>query len=192
MNCSSCRDPDSGKSFTWSALSLFPPIDLRDATDASRVQQATEHEIAKQLLSHLHRGSLGPGTVNDKYKALRKRSLLERLDSYSPSSAAGTDWDDLREAASKMFASLDTNNDGLVVETELAYWGVRGGVPVEEDYFTMRIRSNQEQAIADAGLDFGPLDSLTTSELMAECDANKDGLISFQELWSVLIENATL
>jgi hypothetical protein len=192
MNCSSCRDPDSGKSFTWSALSLFPPIDLRDATDASRVQQATEHEIAKQLLSHLHRGSLGPGTVNDKYKALRKRSLLERLDSYSPSSAAGTDWDDLREAASKMFASLDTNNDGLVVETELAYWGVRGGVPVEEDYFTMRNRSNQEQAIVDAGLDFGPLDSSTTSELMAECDANKDGLISFQELWSVLIENVTL
>jgi len=191
MHCSSCRDPDTCKSFTWSALSLFPPIDLRVASDAACAQKVAEYEIANRLLSYFHRGSLWPGTVNDNYKSWRKRALFERLDPY-PSSPDEADFRALRVAVSDMFASLDTNNDGMVSEAELAYWGVRGGVPLEEeeDYFSKRTRSKDEQEISDTDVDFGPLDSATTGELMAECDADKDGLINFEELWRVIVEDA--
>jgi hypothetical protein len=74
-------------------------------------------------------------------------------------------------------------------------------VPVEEDDF-MRMTSrrtshstgtnaapetNKEPTNTTTG--FAPLDAAATRDLMAQCDTDKDGYISFPDLWDVLRES---
>jgi hypothetical protein len=60
-SCSSCEDPNTGDTFSWSALAAFEPIDLRvkdgDAslTDEDLLKKA-EEEIVKRIQSRFHRG----------------------------------------------------------------------------------------------------------------------------------------
>ena len=60
--CSSCKDPDSGDTFSWAALATFEPIDLRDAvkdgeatlTNEDLLKKA-EEEIVKRIHLRFHR-----------------------------------------------------------------------------------------------------------------------------------------
>ncbi len=62
-SCSSCKDPDSGDTFSWAALAAFEPIDLRDAvkdgeaTTTDDLLMKAEEEIVKRIQSRFHRGN---------------------------------------------------------------------------------------------------------------------------------------
>jgi hypothetical protein len=144
--CSSCLDPDTSKSFTWSALSLFTPIDLRTKSthdssthDASTHDSQSHHsaallEIVKRLQACFHRGSVMQDTVLALYSSWRKLSILERLPSFRACrSFSSIDWDGARAEALVMFSSLDLDDDGLISQAELAYWCVEGGVPLQDE-----------------------------------------------------------
>lgn len=116
--CSSCRDPDTGKPFSWSALGQFEPIDLRVVGDEAngaaqqRGAEVCELEIVKRIQSRFHRGKHIQHTAR-MYSYWNKYALLECL-------TAGLDEPDrmLAEVAA-LFERLDTNKNGEIDKAEL-------------------------------------------------------------------------
>jgi hypothetical protein len=59
-SCSSCKNPDSGDTFSWAALEDFEPIDLRvkdgEATLTHEdLLKKAEEEIVERIQSRFHR-----------------------------------------------------------------------------------------------------------------------------------------
>lgn len=107
-----------------------------------------------------------------------------------------------------MFTSLDVDKDGLISRTELAYWCVKGGVPLEDQFAAYQKsilanfnndHDNACDAAVVAHLDFTTLDEDTTRQVMAECLTSQageggggggDALVAFDALWAVLLTGA--
>ena len=207
---STCRDPDTKDAFSWSALSLFSPIDLRDMDvhdqdcwDMEKFSDAVFH-ISKLLQCFFHRDSLMPNKLQAKYASWRRTLLLERLKSFQAYTLAPImqrvhDDKILKTEARALFNALDTDQDGTVTKEVLAYWGAVGGVPMEKDELGMlaaeleRSKPNHPNmgnlpVCSKNGDAFSPFDAAVTSDLMAQCDTAKEGVISFDQLYVVLKE----
>lgn len=161
-SCSSCRDPDTGDTFTWRALESFPPIDLRVAggektraddgngiQEEEQLQGKAELEIIKRIQSRFHRGDHIQNTLEKSYSHWRKAALFDSFD------ATIDEPDSLRAEVLALFNSMDTNLDGIIDKTEL----ISG---------------------------FPQIDSMTADSLIAEVDTDADGGISFDELWTMI------
>ena len=116
--CSSCRDPDTGKPFSWSALGQFEPIDLRVEGDEAnhaaqkRVSEACELEIVKRIQSRFHRGEHIDHTAR-MYSYWHKYALLDCL------TASLDEPDRMLAEVAALFERLDTNKNGEINKAEL-------------------------------------------------------------------------
>ena len=205
-----CRDPDTKDAFSWSALSLFSPIDLRDMAvhdqdcwDMEKFSDAVFH-ISKLLQCFFHRDSLMPNKLQAEYASWRRTLLLERLKSFqayilAPMMQRVHDDKILKTEARALFNALDTDQDGTVTKEVLAYWGAVGGVPMEKDELGMLVAELERSkpnhpnmgslpVCSKNGVAFSPFDAAVTNDLMAQCDTAKEGVISFDQLYVVLIE----
>ena len=193
------------EAMNWSALSLFSPIDLRDrpgqqgGTQGQDLQETAVFEIVQRLQVLLHRRSPAQRELENKYTTWRRTLLLQRLQSFPRNPSPSCDWPvlmrTLAQEARKAFDTLDADADGKLSEEQLSYWGVPGGVPVEDDELTAFEKSVRGGA-AEAAVPpeeegqghVGPLDAIITHDLMRECDMSLQGCVGFAELWQVLEE----
>ena len=157
--CSSCKDPDTGDTFSWAALAPFEPIDLRvrddelakeDQTDAEEhLLQAAEREIVKRIQSRFHRGEHIQNTLTKSYAHWRRLALFDSF------TANADSLDHVREEATSLFRTLDIDRDGIINKEELL-----NGFP--------------------------QIDEATADLLIAEVDSDQDGGINFEELWDMI------
>ena len=112
--CSDCKDPDTGKPFSWSTLAQFTPIDLRvkDGASEKEAQDFAVFEIVKRIMSRFHRGERIQHTAAT-YDYCRKLALFDSL------AARADDEDGLRSEAKALFDMLDINKDGAIDKSEL-------------------------------------------------------------------------
>jgi len=112
---SSCKDPDTGKLFSWSALGQFTPIDLRIEHDANekeakRVQEDAVLEIVKRIMSRFHRGE-HIQHANEQYVHWSKVALLDSFTADNP--------EQIRREATSIFKKLDADKNGNISKQEL-------------------------------------------------------------------------
>ncbi len=117
---STCKDPDNpDKTFSWSTLAQFEPIDLRVSTDTlkkERVLETSTLEIITRVQARFHRGEHIRHT-DTMYTYWRKRAVL---DSFSASALAG-DQEKMKREAVALFERLDLNEDKLIDRSELLW-----------------------------------------------------------------------
>ena len=117
---STCKDPDNpDKTFSWSTLAQFKPIDLRVSTEADtlkeeRVLETSTLEIITRVQARFHRGEHIRHT-DTMYTYWRKCAVL---DSFSASALAG-DQEKMSREAVALFERLDVNEDKLIDRSEL-------------------------------------------------------------------------
>jgi len=112
---SSCKDPDTGKLFSWSALGQFTPIDLRiehgaSEKEAKRVQEDAVLEIVKCIMSRFHRGE-HIQYANEQYVYWEKVALLD--------SFTADNLEEIRREATSIFKKLDADKNGNISKQEL-------------------------------------------------------------------------
>ena len=79
---SSCKDPDTGKLFSWSALGQFTPIDLRiehgaSEIEAKRVQEDAVLEMVKHIVSRFNGDKHIKHALKAYYHYWRRVSLFQ-------------------------------------------------------------------------------------------------------------------
>ena len=115
---STCKDPDNPyKTFSWSTLAQFEPIDLRVSKDTlkeERVLETSTLEIITRVQARFHRGEHIRHT-DTMYTYWRKCAVL---DSFSASALAG-DQEKMSREAVALFERLDVNEDKLIDRSEL-------------------------------------------------------------------------
>jgi hypothetical protein len=115
---STCKDPDNpDKTFSWSTLAQFEPIDLRVSKDTlkeERVLETSTLEIITRVQARFHRGEHIRHT-DTMYTYWRKCAVL---DSFSASALAG-DQEKMSREAVALFERLDVNEDKLIDRSEL-------------------------------------------------------------------------
>jgi hypothetical protein len=117
-SCSSCKDPDSGDTFSWAVLAAFEPIDLRVKDgDASLTNEdllkKAEEEIVKRIQSRFHRGDHINFILQQSYSHWRKAALFDSLQSDI------NNLEDLKREALALFESIDLNKDRIISKDEL-------------------------------------------------------------------------
>ncbi len=116
-SCSSCKNPDSGHTFSWSALAAFEPIDLRDAVEATLTNddllKKAEEEIVKKIQSRFHRGDHHHSILQQSYSLWRKVALFDSLKSDV------NNLEDLKREVLALFESIDLNKDSILRKDEL-------------------------------------------------------------------------
>ena len=112
--CSTCKDPDTGKMFSWSPLGQFSPIDGRALTDIEdkRWHEVIVPEIVKRVQSRFHRGE-HIQHMHKQYIMWRKRALLDTF------TARDGEPHKLREEAHALFQRLDVDGSGEIDKSEL-------------------------------------------------------------------------
>jgi hypothetical protein len=118
-SCSSCKNPDSGDTFSWAALAAFEPIDLRDAvkdgeaTTTDDLLKKAEEEIVKKIQSRFHRGDHHHSILQQSYSHWRKAALFDSLTSDI------NNLEELKKEALALFDSIDLNKDSILSKDEL-------------------------------------------------------------------------
>ena len=104
------NNPDTGKSFTWSALAQFKPIDMRFVED----WRSHEDEIIKRIQARFHRGGYVRHETEIRYELWRKKAILCPLGYHTFASVQ-----DLERAARDQFEEMDLDKDGKISADEL-------------------------------------------------------------------------
>ena len=114
MVCSTCKDPDTGKMFSWSVLGQFSPIDGRAlmGVEDERWNDAVVPEIVKRIQSRFHRGE-HIKHMHKQYNMSRKKALLDTF------TARDNEPQKLREEALALFQRLDADGSGEIDKSEL-------------------------------------------------------------------------
>jgi GTPase SAR1 family protein len=114
MVCSTSKDPDTGKMFSWSVLGQFSPIDGRAlmGVEDERWNDAVVPEIVKRIQSRFHRGE-HIKHMHKQYNTWRKKALLDTL------TARDSEPQKLREEALALFQRLDADGSGEIDKSEL-------------------------------------------------------------------------
>jgi len=156
---SSCKDPDTGDSFSWAALAAFEPIDIRvkDATltnesrhqEEARLLQEAAEEIVKRIQSRFHRGDHIQNILQQSYSHWRKAALFDSFQSNINNP------EELKRETLALFDSIDLNKDSSIRKDEL-------------------LKA------------FLHLDEKTADLLIKEVDTDEDGGIAFDELWKMV------
>ncbi len=114
-----CKNPDdTSKTFSWSALEDFEPIDLRDAvkdgeaTTTDDLLKKAEEEIVKRIQSRFHRGDHIHSILQQSYSHRRKAVLFDSLKSDINNPEA------LEKEARAIFDSIDLNKDSIISKDE--------------------------------------------------------------------------